>query len=115
MPAERVVKLELARDLAEIGKTVRNAAVVQDGADGRESAERIHIENQIEALRQDPKAISDGVGGIAVGGLDGRIQRRARDGICCRSATEPVTEEKPLQVEILARPRLVNVAAASRD
>ncbi len=109
-PAERVIKLELARDLADLGRPfemLQWSKMVLTAANQRE---RAHLDNQIRALRQDPQAFqmasAVSLSGVA---MDDYSVEPAME--LLRSAgTSDRAVERAQQVELLARPSLVNVA-----
>ena len=108
-PAERILKLELARGLAELGRPFEMLQWSRMVLTPSNQRERIQLDNQIQALRGDPKAFQMASAVSLCGvSMDEYSLQQGMESL--QAFSEPATQEKPKQAQLLARPRLSNVA-----
>lgn len=111
-PAERVVKLELSRDLAELGRPFETLQWAKMVLPTSKTKELIQIEEQIQSLRKDPNA-AQMASQVSMSGvsMDEYSMITAMEMLRSNAIADPKVEPSSVQATILAQPELENLAS----
>jgi tetratricopeptide (TPR) repeat protein len=110
-PAERAAKLGLVRDLAQLGRPFETVLWSKLLLTAANQQERAQLDTQFQMLRQDPRAV-EMASGVSMAGVEMSEYSVEPAMESLRSAVAISTDSiKPTQVELLATPRLENVAS----